>query len=314
MRKLLCIAGLSLALGHMSPAQEPVVLEVDDAMLVTGDSEEAQVIGNEFLKATSEMWLLLSGISSREDADKAAARFTELVELTFELDNRLSALPLVAQGGECVGMMDAVQLRILEALDDLHAEFQGICRARCYGSARLTKAFENAVELGLFAEADAEVLSLPTEPLSVDEGEVEMARLARLVEPDSAVLDILVDVQNEKDATLAVPQLDTLSRRYRMLLPASSVIHRDFSPIHKSAAQAIMAPIEPILWAIRSEIVRIAALPGYEAETFDLFSDALDLVFECMSAAHPSLFDSVFDASFRADLDNALRENAISSQ
>ena len=314
MRKLLYIAGLSLALGNVSPAQEMTVLELDESMPATADNEEAQRIGDEFLKTTSEMWLLLSGISSREDADKAAARFSELVKLTFELDSRLSALPLVAPGTECVGMMDSVQLRILEALDDLHMEFLGICRARCYGSARLTKAFENAVALGLFAEADAEMLSLPTEPLSLDEGEVEMARLARLVEPDSAVLDILIEVQNEKDATQAVPQLDTLSRRYRMLLPASSVIHRDFSPIHKSAAQAIMAPIEPILWAIRSEIVRIASLPGYEAETYDLFSDALDMVFECMSAAHPTMFDSVFDASFRADLDNALRENAISSQ
>lgn len=79
-------------------------------------------------------------------------------------------------------------------------------------------------------------------------------------------------------------------------------------------AQDILAPLEPILWAIRSEIVRIAALPGYEAETYDDFSVALDVVFESLAATHACMFDSVFDASFRSDLDNALRENSISSQ
>lgn len=314
MRKLLCIAGLSLALGNMSPAQEPDVLELDDAMPTMGDSEEAQKIGNEFLKTTSEMWLLLSGIVSKSDADNAAARFSELVKLTFELDNKLSGLPLVAQGADCVGMLDSVQLRILEALDDLHVEFMGICRARCYGSDKLIQAFEEAVELGMFAEADAELLSLPAEPLSDDETMLEIERLARLVEPDNAVLDVLVEVQDEEDATEAVPQLDLLSRRYKNLLPAASVVNRDFSPLHKSAALATQAPIEPILWAIRSEIVRIAALPGYDAETYDRFSDALDMVFECMGATHPLLFDTVFDASFRTDLENALQENELSSQ
>lgn len=314
MRKLLYMAGLSLALAQMSPAQEPVVLELDDAAPVAGDDAEAQVIGDEFLKTTSEMWLLLSGVNTRESADKAAERFSELVKRIFELDNRLSALPMVAAEVECVGMMDSVQLRILEAMDDLHVEFLGICRSRCYGSARLTKAFEEAVELGMFAESDAEMLSMPTEPLSEDESMREMARLARLVEPDNAVLDILADVQDVEDATEAVPRLDTLSQRYKTLLPSAAVVNRDFSPVHKVAAQAMLAPIEPILWGIRSEIVRIAALPGYEAETYDRFSDALDLVFECMGATHPLLFDSVFDASFRADLDNALRENAVSSQ
>ncbi len=314
MRKLLYIAGLSLALGNMSPAEESIVLELDDAAPVAEDNAEAQAIGNEFLKTTSEMWLLLSGVTSKESADKAAGRFSELVKLIFELDSRLSALPMVAAEAECVGMMDSVQLRILEAMDDLHVEFMGICRSRCYGSTKLTKAFESAVELGMFAESDAELLNMPTEPLSEDETMREMARLARLVEPDSAVLDVLADVQNEEDATQAVPQLDTLSQRYKTLLPSASVVNRDYSPAHKVAAQAMLTPIEPILWAIRSEIVRIAALPGYEAETYDQFSDALDLVFECMGATHPSLFDSVFDASFRADLDNALRENAVSSQ
>lgn len=314
MQKLLYIAGLSLALGNVSPAQELPVLEVDASAPVSGENTEAQVIGHSFLNATSEMWFLLSGIACREDADKAAPRFAELVRQIFELDNRLSELPMVTPDAECAGMMDSVQMRILEALDDLHVEFLGICRARCYGSARLTQAFDEAVKLGMFAEADAEMLHEPTAPLNDDEARLEMTRLGCLPEPDRAVLEILIQVQDEKDALVAAAALNRLVASFRNLLPPPSVLHREFPPEHKTAAKALYAPIEPLLWEIRSEIVRIAALPGYEAETYDVFSDALDRIFESMGATHTMLFDAVFDASFRADLDNALRENSISSQ
>lgn len=314
MRKLLYMAGLSLALGNMTPAQAMTVVELDEPEPITEESDEARAIGQEFLRTASEMWFLLSGVSSKQDADKAAKRFSELVKLTFELDNRLSAMPLVAPEAECVGMMDNVQLRILETMDDLHVEFQSLCRAHCYGSKALVKAFEQAIELGMFAEDDRELLREPGAPFTEAEAQAEMVRLNRLAEPDRAVLDVLVEVQDEKDANKAVSKLTSLSLRFKALMPAEELANRDFSPATAAAAQEVLAPLEPILWAIRSEIVRIAALPGYEAETYDDFSVALDLVFESLCATHAELFDSVFDASFRTDLDNALRENSISSQ
>lgn len=313
MRKLLYMAGVSLALGNMTPAQALSVLEPEEPAPLAEDASEAQKVGLEFLKTTSEMWFLLSGIGSKEDADKAAYRFTELVKRTFELDSQLSALPLVTPDTECVGMMDSVQLRILESMDDLHAEFLGICRARCYGSTRLVKAFEQAVKMGMFAESDAELLHEPADPLSDEESQAEMARIRRLLEPDKAVLEVLEEVNDEDDAAEAVRELHLLSIRFKSLLPETGVANREFSPAFKPAAQTVMAPLEPVLWSIRSEIVRIAALPGYEAETYDEFSNALDVVFETLCVTHAQLFDSVFDASFRADLDNALRENSISS-
>ena len=314
MRKLLYMAGLSLALGNMNPAQAMTVVELDEPEPITEESDEARVIGQEFLRTASEMWFLLSGVSSKQDADKAAKRFSELVKLTFDLDNRLSAMPLLAPEAECVGMMDNVQLRILETMDDLHVEFQSLCRAHCYGSKALVKAFEQAIELGMFAEDDRELLREPGAPFTEAEAQAEMVRLNRLAEPDRAVLDVLVEVQDEKDANKAVSKLTSLSLRFKALMPAEELANRDFSPATAAAAQEVLAPLEPILWAIRSEIVRIAALPGYEAETYDDFSVALDLVFESLCATHAELFDSVFDASFRTDLDNALRENSISSQ
>lgn len=314
MRKLLYMAGISLALGNMSPAQAMTVLELDEPRPVTEDAAEARQLGQEFLQTASEMWMLLSGVSSKQDADAAAARFSELVRITFELDNRLSSLPLIAPEAECVGMMDSVQLRILETMDDLHVEFLSICRARCYGSESLVKAFEQAIELGMFAEEDRELLESPGAPLSAEEALAEIARLNRLEAPDREVLHVLEQVQDEEEASKAAVKLTSLSLQLKPLIPAEDMEHREFAPEAAAAAQAVLAPLEPILWAIRSEIVRIAALPGYEAETYDDFSVALDLVFESLGATHTNLFDSVFDASFRTDLDNALRENSISSQ
>lgn len=314
MRKLLYMAGLSLALGNMSPAQAMTVLELDEPEPVSAESNEARQLGMEFLQTASEMWMMLSGVSSKQDADRVAGRFSELVRRTFELDNRLSALPLVSPEAECVGMMDSVQLRILETMDDLHVEFLSICRAHCYGSERLTLAFEQAIELGMFAEEDRELLQEPGEPLSESESMAEIVRLDRLEQPDREVLNVLVTVQDEEAASKAAVRLTSLSLLFKTLMPAQDVDNRGFAPASAEAAREVQAQLEPILWSIRSEIVRIAALPGYEAETYDDFSVALDLVFESMDATHAQLFDSVFDASFRTDLDNALRENSISSQ
>lgn len=314
MKKLLYMAGLSLALGNMDPVQAVTVLELDEPDSVTAGNEEAQRIGQEFLKTASEMWFLLSGVSSRQDADKAAARFTELVNRTFDLDSRLTSLPVVSPAAGCAGMLDSVQVRILETMDDLHVEFLSLCRAHCYESDALVKAFKRAIELGMFAEADMQGLMEPGAPLSDEESRVELARLNRLAEPDSAVLATLSAVQNEEDAADAARKLSHLALQYKTLQPEKNVGNRMFPSSMQPHVQDILAPLEPILWAIRSEIVRIAALPGYEAETYDDFSVALDVVFESLAATHASLFDSVFDASFRSDLDNALRENSISSQ
>lgn len=308
------MAGLSLALGNMSPAQAMTVLELDEPEPVSAESNEARQLGMEFLQTASEMWMMLSGVSSKQDADRVAGRFSELVKRTFELDNRLSSLPLVSPEAECVGMMDSVQLRILETMDDLHVEFLSICRAHCYGSERLTLAFEQAIELGMFAEEDRELLQEPGEPLSESESMAEIVRLDRLEQPDREVLDVLVTVQDEQAASKAAVKLTSLSLLFKTLMPAQDVDNRGFAPTSAEAAREVQAQLEPILWSIRSEIVRIAALPGYEAETYDDFSVALDLVFESLDATHAQLFDSVFDASFRTDLDNALRENSISSQ
>lgn len=313
MKGLLYIAGLSLALGNMYPVQGEVIALGTPSS--SDEVKEAQVVGQEFLKTASEMWFLLSGIGSKAEADKAAPRFSELVQLTFELDNKLSELPLVSPESECVGMMDNVQMRILETMDNINQEFLSLCRANCYESDLLRKAFGDAVKLGMFAESDVALLQEPIDPLSDEESRAEVSRIRHLLEPDQSVVRILSKVEDVESAAKAVQELLLLKQRFKSLVPPDFTARRAFTPGTAVAAKEAMAPIEPLLWAIRSEIVRIAALPGYEAETYDTFSDALDGVFESLNKTHCHLFESVFDASFRADLDNALQEdNNISSQ
>lgn len=315
MKNFLCIAGLSLALGGMSPAQSEAMYEEEPGSPSEEENQHFRVLSEELLKTSSEMWFLLSSISSRSDADSASARFLELLTRTFELDNQLSNAPIIPSiEAECAGMMDGMQLRILEILDETHSEFVSLCRANCYGSNRLKKAFLKAVSLGMFAEENLEFLQDPGSPLNDTETAQELARMQRLAEPDRAVLNVLISVKNERSADNAVPELCRLCQHFEALLPDEQIGRRAFSPQAQVQVNTVIEPIEPILWGIRSEIVRIAGLPGYEAENYDRFSEALDTIFENMGATHRMLFNSVFDASFRADLDSAMHENAFSSQ
>lgn len=315
MRKLLYIAGLSFALGNMSPVLAQEVLEQSSEVPSDVDMTEVRALGEEFLRTVQEMWFLLSGISCKDDADHAAAPFLEKVKLTYELDNRMSNMPLISPETECVGMMDSVQMRVLETLDDLHSEFLSLCRANCYGSEKLSMAFEDAVKLGMFAETDVELLqTVPAIPLTAEESANEILRIKRLLEPDREVLEILEEVEDVRSATKAVPELMLLTQRLKPLEPMPNMGSRAFTTESAMKAREAMAHIEPVLWSIRSEIVRIAALPGYEAETYDAFSDALDAVFELIGSTHCHLFESVFDASFRSDLESALQENSISTK
>lgn len=323
MRKLMYMAGIAaMALGGHSPASEGALLVVDGA--ATATPADTERVGQEFLKTTSDMWFLLSGINDKETADQAAPRFLELVQRVSELDELLSRLPIVpsVEAEEnanpdkvhVVGMLDGVHLRILESFEEINTEFLGLCRVRCYGSERLRVAFQKALSSGMFSEETAELLETPPLPLDEDESRTELVRLKRLQEPDLALLktlELVKDVESARDAAL---RLESLTARLQSLMPDSCVANRSFADANAEDVRKVTEPLEPILWGIRSEIVRIAGLPGYDTAPFDAFSDALDTMFVCLGETHHFCFEVVFDASFRSDLDEAVRENVNSSQ
>ena len=214
----------SLALGAYAPATDGALLVDEVAEASPSDTER---VGQEFLKTTSDMWFLLSGIRDKEEADKAAPRFLELVQRIAELDELLSHLPMVptadvqeedSETVHVVGMMDGVHLRILEAFEDLNAEFLGLCRVRCYGSVRLRVAFRQAVASGMFNEDDVELLQTPPAPLDEKEMRHELVRLKRLLVPDRALLETLELVKDEDSAREAVTRLRELTVRLQALI------------------------------------------------------------------------------------------------
>ncbi len=267
-------------------------------------------VGQEILRLTSEMWFLLSGIRDKADADAAAPRFTALVEQASHMGEKLYDESSHAQELEALEMLHYC---IAEAYEDLSYEFDSLCRARCYGSQSLLTAFHKAVGAGLFNDEELPLLEMIRPPLTESETRNELVRLKRLVEPDRAVLRILSEVKDARSARQAADELSLQTARLQLLLPESRVANRSFADASRASVRAAFEPLEPLLWGIRNEIVRIASLPGYEGESFDTFSDALESMFESLGKTHSEWFKDVFDASFRTDLDDALQENATTS-
>lgn len=286
-----------------------------------------EVIYRDFMQTASDLWFLLSGIRNKADADAAVPHFTDAVRRICLLDEQLSrvstssGLPVEveadvtedAASAEVAARLENLQLRFLDSFEDVNAEFLSLCRVGCYDSRQLENAFAEAVQTGMFPEEALTVLQSLEHPLSAGETEQELIRRRRLEDPDRAVLSVLQQVKDAASAQKAVAVLSQLSARLRLLLPEQELGNRTVSVQYRDRVCAAYEPISPLLWGIRTELVRIAALPDYDSASYDDFSDTLNHLFEDISATHSEWFDDVFDASFRMDMDDALQENASSS-
>ncbi len=259
----------------------------------------------DLLVATNELWFLLSGIRDKADADNAARRFGELVSRVNKMDEELVLMGDEPQQRES---LDQLRYQIMDAYCSVDSEFGGLCRVRCYGSQELVDAFQSAVAGGMF---DADDLPLLEEhkPFTEEEAGAEIARIRQLAEPDRALLENLRRVTDAASAQTLVPELARLTSALRALQPDSKLSKRNFADRSDPTVREVSEPVESLLWGIRSEIVRIAALPGYSDEPYDAFSDTLDEVYAAIGETHIEWFEDVFDESFRIDLDEAYREN-----
>ena len=267
------------------------------------------VAAHKFMCLCNDMWFLLSGVEDRADADAAAPRFRELLDSSIvEVD------AMFEPAEDSADIYESLEDGVAESLEDLTAEFHSLCTQRCFGSDALIKEFRYAAEAGIFDEEYVAALEQPRPLLTEAETRSELLRYKRLVEPDRAVLDTLRAVQDSRTAGEAAVQLSLLSERLRALVPQQNVANREFAPESDNTVREAYAPIEPLLWGIRSEIVRIASLPDYDEESFDSFSSALEAVYRSLGDAHSHWFNDVFDASFLIDLDDALREASTISK
>ncbi len=259
----------------------------------------------DLLMATNELWFLLSGIRDKADADRAAQRFGELVSQVSKLDDDLV---LGGEEPQQQESLDQLRYQIMDAYCSVDSEFGGLCRVRCYGSQELVDAFQSAVAGGMFDADDLPLLEIHR-PFSEEEARRELVRLKRLAVPDRALLECLRLVVDSDSAQQTAPELARLTALLRRLMPENQLKNRNFHNTSAPAVRAVREPVESLLWGIRSEIVRIVALPGYSDEPYDSFSDTLDTVYEALGETHHGCFDDVFDESFRIDLDEAYREN-----
>ncbi len=276
------------------------LLPLQSAVAENSESEGAAA---QLLRVTNEMWLLLSGVVNTETAEKIAPRFLELAKESANLSDQMfdgdaRALDLEA--------LDRDAYRIAESYDELSQEFISLCHARCYGSPQLMEAFLRAMDLGVFSDEERENLSTSTRTLSEQEAARELQRLDRMKASDNELLELLVRVKDAPTAEKVAPKLTELAQRAMKGSPPLRLRLANFPRACRESLKVVCRELDPLLWRIRNEIVRIVALPGYDSEQFDAFSDALDSVYESLSKTHTECFEDVFDASFRTDLDDAL--------
>lgn len=269
----------------------------------------ADEYGVELVSACQEMWFLLASVSDKKQADATAPPFRKLIDKIVEISEVLYEME---QEGESISA--EMQERVASLVEEMTVEFDSLCKLRCYGSDKLIEVCRYAIEIGMFGDDFVACLDAPLPPLTESETRAEIVRLGDLHAPDIAVLEALRAVNDSRSASDAVARLHAITERLIELEPDEKTQNRDFSPAAGKRARKAYAPLEPVLWAIRVEIVRIASLPGYHKKEFDSFSEALENLFRSLADTHYHYFDEVFDDSFHLELDEALRENATTSK
>lgn len=305
----LMMAALPSALAAEVEATVEPAVQTEEAEASTEKQDPRLVAARKFMSLCNDMWFLLSGVADQADADAAAPRFRELLDASVVMVDAM-----FEPAEDSADIYEKLDDGVAESLEDLTAEFAGLCTLRCYGSELLIAEFRYAVEAGMFTDEYMAYLEPPRPTLTEAETHTELVRFKRLIEPDRAVLDTLRAVQDSRTAGEAAVQLSLLSERLRALAPQQEVANRSFAPDSDATVRQAYAPIEPLLWGIRTEIVRIASLPGYDEESFDSFSDALEAVYRSLGDTHSHWFADVFDSSFLIDLDDAVREASTISK
>ncbi len=269
-------------------------------------AEESNAVPEQMLSVTNEIWRLLCGVVNKETADQAASRFGQLVKRSWQLSETM-----FGSEAQDVESLNAQTYRIAEVYEEASYEFESLCKSQCYGSTALVNEFLKAMELGVFGDEEREKLQLTHVLLSPADAQREIDRLRRMESVDGELLDQLGRVQDAKSAEAVSPFIIVLAERMNKVRPAHRFGRTNIPESARPDFLRVCEELEPILWKIRNEIVRIVALDGYDREPFDSFSEALDSVYESLSLTHGECFDNVFDSSFRMDLDDALHGNII---
>ncbi len=300
---------VSSEIPEIADASEEVISPApadDQAALIA--QKEAEATGRRIFIGTQKLWLLLSPIDSKAEADAATAEFRALTRELIRLDIELSGFEYTHP--------DAIDVElnqnIIEAYRNIDVEFASLYRARCFGSTSLYQAFEDLKGTNFF---DTSMLP-PNQPvlpkLNAREENIELTRLKRLIAPDTAILDHLSQIADTQSAGSQCRAIKPYLQKLDTLRPDTKYLYRYFSNTKDKDFHATQAEIQRLLWNMRTEYVRIAALPIHpEEESHELLAHTLDELYYNLEVTHHYWFNVVFDSSFLLDMDEAFRQSEI---
>ena len=300
-------------LSSLCLADAPLVCPTESHQ-VGKENQSELALARLLIQNSAELWLLLSGIQKQEMAEAQAQLFIESVQrlekLHTQLEFRFNAKPDGFNSEEFESIIQYIS-ELNMAIDE---EFLSLWRVDCYGSPALKFAFDRALNEGYFELPDGLSTARTQEQLSAEESHRELIRMQRLLDPDAAVVESLSRVTDANSAALAAAEIKVHTTRLQQLAPTQH--EHSLRPLacHDSEAyKAAYAPLEKLLWALRNELVRIAALPQYDDAPYDDFSNALDQLFLNIASTHSRWYGEIFDDSFFIDLDDAAQSASSAS-
>ncbi len=299
-RHLLLASLLGLTLSSTGEAQTAPVPPTQKQI------DKLKELTRAILTKSHQLWALLSQIASREEADKAQESFVTLTQQLIDLDQQLGALE---QENSAI-LPEELNLHIIESYRLIDEEFCSIYRKRCYGSAPLYSIFQSAIESGFF---DTSMIP-PNHPelpaLDGKEEAAELERIKKLVAPDKEILRLLALIVDNESANSSCEAMADALASLEELQADNKILYRNFSQQFARKNRSILFTTERLLWDMRSEYVRIAALPlSKNGIPNELLANTLDELYFTLELTHHHWFDYVFDASFLIDMDDAFRES-----
>ncbi len=270
--------------------------------------EELNQVSRDILLSSQTLWLLLSKINDKKKADASAAAFRKLTNELIELDLKLSALENQAPEA----LHTELNRNIIESYRNIDTEFGSLYRVRCFGSGPLYQAFEEAIGSNFF---DTTMLP-PNHPVlpKLDEAEekIELTRLKKLITPDTAILHHLMQIEDSKSAGKHCQAMLPHLKKLNTLQADNKYLYRDFKNTAKKDFRETQRSLQDLLWSMRTEYVRIAAIPLDPVEdSHELLAHTLDELYFSLEVTHHYWFSLVFDNSFILDMDEAFRESEL---
>ncbi len=294
---------LELQREQTVPAPTPNDLAATQSSLPSIES-----VSRDIFLGTQKLWILLSQIDSKKEADAAAKEFLDLTRELIRLDMLLSDIEQQNPDAEDSGLTDS----IVEGYRAVDAEFISLYKVRCFGSEELYQAFEDLKGTNFFNTSTLPSNHPVLPKLNANEEQSELARLKQLIAPDTAILKHLSLIDSSKSADIQCRAIIPHLQKLETLRPPTRYLYRYFTRTNGKHYSSTQMHLQRLLWDMRTEYVRIAALPlNPEEDSHELLAHTLDELYYNLEVTHHYWFKVVFDNSFILDMDAAFRESEL---